>query len=509
MEELALRMARVFAGRDDAHGLYGTPTEREATGKRTAPQSERKTVREQVTIDKWIAHLEGKIGLGIVPIRTDNSCVWGAIDIDNYQGFNHAALAQKLKDAGLPMIVCTSKSGGAHVYLFVGEPVPAADMQAKLRDVIKYLGLAPSTEVFPKQSQLLLSAGDVGNWLNMPYQSVAQTSRYAVKPDGRPATLEEFLSAAERVREAHKDLSEYAVQVKENESSFADAPPCLEYLTTTGFDTGSRNNGLFNMAVYGRKAYPAKWKAKVAEWNQALFKPPLEKAEVDAIISSAARKDYIYRCTEAPINAVCDKLTCRLREHGIGAAHPVISHVAKIESDPPIWLMDVDGQRIELDQTRDWMEQNRFSLIVAERLHRVPARMKDPQWREMWNNLLANVELMPAPPEASAAGEFYELLNQFAERPAQNREQLLLGLPWHDDGHVWFALADLSNHLRQHDFHEYERRHLLVRLRAIGAVERQIRVKGKNVRCWGVPEGWFNHQNEAFTDVDVRDKSPL
>lgn len=510
MEELALRLARVFAGRDDAHGLYGTPTEREAaTGKRTAPQSERKTVREPVTIDKWVAHLRGEIGLGIVPIRADNSCVWGAVDIDNYQGFNHAALAQKLRDAGLPMIVCTSKSGGAHVYLFTGEPVPAGEMQAKLRDVVKYLGLAPSTEVFPKQAQLLLSAGDVGNWLNMPYQCVESTTRYAVKPDGRPATLEEFLSAAERVREAHKDLSEYSVQVKENESSFGDAPPCLEYLTSTGFETGSRNNGLFNLAVYARKAFPGKWKAKVAEWNTTLFRPPLEGSEVDAVISSAARKDYIYRCTEEPIKSVCDKLTCRLREHGIGAAHPVISHVSKVQSDPPIWLMDVDGVRIEIDQTRDWMEQGRFSLIVAERLHRVPARMKDPAWREMWNNLLANIELIPAPPEASTAGEFYELLNLFAERPAQNREQLLLGLPWHDSDHVWFQLADLSQFLRQHDFDDYERRHVLVRLRAVGAVERQIKIKGKVLRCWGVPASWFNRQTEEFSDVDVRDKTPL
>ncbi|CAB4195369.1 Primase, C-terminal 1 [uncultured Caudovirales phage] len=506
---LAVRLAKVFSGRDDAHGYYGKATIREHGGKRTAPQSERRTVREPVTVEKWVAHLSGDIGLGIVPIRTDNTVSWGAIDIDSYGGFNHAALAQQLKDAGLPLIVCTSKSGGAHVFAFVGTPVPAAEMQAKLRDVCQYLGLSPGTEIFPKQTAVLAGAGDVGNWLNMPYQELRSTARYAIKPDGRPATLEEFLTAAETVMQAHHDLSDLVVTVKKNEGSFSDAPPCLEYLTQTGFAPGSRNNGLFNLAVYARKAYAGKWKAKVREYNEAFFRPPLETGEVDAVISSAARKDYVYRCTEEPIRSCCNKMVCRTREHGIGAAAPIISHISKIESDPPIWLMDVDGVRIEFDRTQDWMEQSRFGLIVTEKLHRVPARMKDPAWREMWNTLLTEIELVPAPPEASTAGEFYELLNLFAERPAQNREQLLLGLPFHDEGHVWFSLSDLQNFMHQHDFKEYERRHVLVRLRALSAAEKQIKVKGKVLRVWGVPATWFNVQTETFSDVNVDDIGAL
>lgn len=506
---LAVRLAKVFHGRDDAHGYYGTPTVREQSGKRVAPQSERRTVREPVTVDKWVAHLRGEIGLGIVPIRTDNTCTWGAIDIDSYQGFQHAALAQRLQDAALPLIVCTSKSGGAHVYLFTGQPVPAADMQAKLREICTYLGLPPGTEIFPKQATVLADHGDVGNWLNMPYQHVAETSRFAVRPDGRPASLEDFLHAAETIVAVHKDLSDYQVQTKENEGSFADGPPCLEYLAQAGLPPGTRNNGLFNFGVYARKAYAGKWRTKLREWNDTYVSPSLDQAEVDAILSSLARKDYAYRCHEEPIRSCCDKMVCRTREHGIGTSHPVISHISKIESNPPIWLMSVDGARIEFDATRDWMDQGRFGLVIAERLHRVPARMKDNSWREMWNALLETVEVIPAPPDASASGEFFELLNSFAERPAQNREQMLLGLPYPDDGYLWFSLGDLMNHLRQHDF-RYERRHVVVRLREIDATEKQMKIKGKVLRCWGVPEHWFNRQTEAHDPTrEVRDGSPL
>lgn len=507
---LAVRMAKLFSGRDDAHGLYGKPTIREQGGKRTAPQSERRTVREPVTLDTWVAHLRGEIGLGVVPIRVDNTCTWGAIDIDTYQGLNHALLAQRLQEAGLPMVVCTSKSGGAHVYLFVGSPVPAGDMQDKLREVCNYLGLPPGTEIFPKQREVLASSGDVGNWLNMPYQEAEQTSRFAVKPDGRPASLEEFLSAAERIVAVHGSLADYRVaQQKENEGSFASGPPCLEYLVRVGLPPGTRNNGLFNLGVFARKAFPAKWRGKLREYNEKFISPPLDPAEVDAIISSLARKEYGYKCQDDPIRTCCDKMICRTREHGIGHSVPVISHISKIQSEPPIWVMSVDGERIEFEATRDWMEQNRFSLIVAERLHRVPSKMKDVDWRGMWNALLESVEVIPAPPDASASGEFFEHLNSFAERPAQNREQLLLGLPYPDDGYLWFGLSDLCNFLRQRDF-KYERRQVVVRLRQIDAVEKQLKVKGKVLRCWGVRLGWFNQQTEAHDPrEEVRDESPL
>ena len=71
--------------------------------------------------------LDGKEpSLGIIPINDDNKCKWGAIDIDTYDGFDHKKLIKKIVGKKIPLVVCKSKSGGAHVFLFVSEPVLAS-----------------------------------------------------------------------------------------------------------------------------------------------------------------------------------------------------------------------------------------------------------------------------------------------------------------------------------------------------------------------------------------------
>ena len=128
--------------------------------------------------------------LGIIPINEDNQCVWGCVDIDSYAGFDHKQLIDKIKQFKLPLAVCRSKSGGAHVFLFSAKPVAAERMRDKLTEIKTLLGYGGS-EVFPKQIQLK-SSDDTGNFLNLPYFGGEDTTRYAFRYDGEAATLEEF-----------------------------------------------------------------------------------------------------------------------------------------------------------------------------------------------------------------------------------------------------------------------------------------------------------------------------
>lgn len=41
-----------------------------------------KTIREPYVKELWKEHLDGKIGLGVVPINEDNKCKWGCLDVD-------------------------------------------------------------------------------------------------------------------------------------------------------------------------------------------------------------------------------------------------------------------------------------------------------------------------------------------------------------------------------------------------------------------------------------------
>ena len=113
-------------------------------------------------------HLKGEgPALGIIPITENNDCRWGCIDIDEYN-FDHTSLIKSIRNNKLPLIVCRSKSGGAHVFLFTKENIPASLMQSKLKQMAIILGYEGS-EIFPKQTEILVDRGDTGNFLNLPY----------------------------------------------------------------------------------------------------------------------------------------------------------------------------------------------------------------------------------------------------------------------------------------------------------------------------------------------------
>ena len=54
----------------------------------------------------------------------DSKCFWGCIDVDMYP-LNLKELAQKINSKKLPLIVFRSKSGGAHIFIFVKESISA------------------------------------------------------------------------------------------------------------------------------------------------------------------------------------------------------------------------------------------------------------------------------------------------------------------------------------------------------------------------------------------------
>jgi hypothetical protein len=80
----AKRFMDLFAGLPRAFGQYSIApnTKADSRGKvegRAATWSDR-----PLELADWEAHLNGKRGLGIVPIRDDGTVVFGALDIDRY-----------------------------------------------------------------------------------------------------------------------------------------------------------------------------------------------------------------------------------------------------------------------------------------------------------------------------------------------------------------------------------------------------------------------------------------
>ena len=195
----------------------------------------------------WEDHLAGKDpALGVIPINEDNMCKWGCIDVDQYN-LDHLSIMRNIKGMGFPLVTFRSKSGGAHLFLFAKEFIPASLMQSKLKAMAEALGYAGS-EIFPKQTEILVERGDTGNFLNLPYYNGTSGLRYALDDNGKAASLESFYSMYDKY--VQDKLEEIKVEETKVLDAFPDGPPCLNKLAIQGFGEGARNNALFNIAVY-------------------------------------------------------------------------------------------------------------------------------------------------------------------------------------------------------------------------------------------------------------------
>lgn len=304
------RFAALFKGLDSGYGRYNNLAPPNEDGKRIG--SDRGWVQGKPTPELYELHLTGKSGLGIAPIRADSTCMFGAIDVDDYS-INHIELIKNIRKHGLPIIVCRSKSGGAHLYIFTSEPVQARIMRARLKEIAALLGYE-GVETFPKQSKIIKKANGklTANFINLPYHGPLTNLRYALTEEGDPIELEDFLDLAESLKQSPKWFEAPLP------TELPGAPPCLRKLVQIGFATGTRNNGLFNFGVYARKAYSNDWQIRLADMNQSYMQPPLTPDEVTQVINSLGREDYFYKCGDAPIDAYCDKKACKKCEHGIG-----------------------------------------------------------------------------------------------------------------------------------------------------------------------------------------------
>jgi len=178
------KFKKIFEGLSIAYGQY-QKGERGENGKQKGRAF---IVRKNVTNDLWENHLKGEgPALGIIPINESNQCKWGCIDIDEYN-FNHRELVDRIRELNFPLVVCRSKSGGAHVFLFTEDFISASQMQNTLKNYAETLGYE-GAEIFPKQTEILVERGDTGNFLNLPYHNEMQGLRYAIKDDGSAATL--------------------------------------------------------------------------------------------------------------------------------------------------------------------------------------------------------------------------------------------------------------------------------------------------------------------------------
>ena len=184
------RFFDLFEGHAGAHGQTSILN----TSRRGKQEADYIIIREPLTVELVREHLDGKRGVGTIPIDEANTCSYGAIDIDDYD-LDLAALFSKVTRLKLHLITCRSKSGGAHLFLFMSEKIAASEMRDKLAEFAAALGWG-TCEIFPKQEILLADRGDVGSFINLPYFG-EYTTRYALSKNNSSLSLDAFLDKAE------------------------------------------------------------------------------------------------------------------------------------------------------------------------------------------------------------------------------------------------------------------------------------------------------------------------
>jgi hypothetical protein len=464
----------LFRGRENMYGLMKVGQGGE---KKWA-----KTVHEALSDKLWKQHLNGTgPGIGVSPIMEDNTCLFGAIDVDD-KATDHAALEKAIEELGVPLVVARSKSGGAHIYVFFTDPIPAEALVPKLKEWANQLGVTSRdaqgneipVEIFPKQTNLVPSA--VGNWINLPYYDHEKTERWASMA-GTKASLVEFLMFAENRRIQPGQIHQVKTTLVPDEEGglFEDGPPCLQAIHQEGVFEGFRNEFLLASSIYFALKHGDDWEDELDAYNTEFVDPPLGDIEIRTIKASINRQRNrgTYAYPKAPwlterCSAGDNESRCGLRKYGCKSVAKAAatgedpddgSHIqgrviklTKTDNDPPTWGVLVDGKAISLT-TDEWWTFKGFRRRVYERLNIVLPPVSQKDWETHVQDLTKGVVVITTPKDADTEGQFKALVEEFCEQATEidGLDDLLDGTPVEqaDEGRVIFLSPHLMNWLKR------------------------------------------------------------
>jgi hypothetical protein len=443
------RFIKIFEGLDRAYGQFKRNDSRVSVKVEGKPWVEHKPLQKQL----WENHLMGiGVSLGVFPLTDEGTCKWGAIDID-VDGLDYEELLKKIREFKLPLIMFRSKSGRAHVYLFMKNFTSAEEVRLVMKKFASKLGLADKLDrIYPMQTEL--GEKDTGSWLNLPYFNHEEGSRYAYKDDFDAASIEEFFQMHEQY--AQENLDEYLVEeikttkkVKNTNLESLLLPcqkNCLKLNDNKVPSDIGRNDFLLHSLVWAKRA--EKHTKKIEEYkhldskgllkhfNKKYFKEPLPEDEMEKTIFKSEDKEYKYLCKRPKIKKYCDPSACVRHICGITQeqalelveAKEALGQITQHCSDPPIFYESVDVKtddkgghkriRIEMDGSF-FLYKDKYLTQLANAGH-FPhdsiLDMKSVEFRKMNLARLAIRNYEKAEEEATPEYEFKMLMWDFLSK---------------------------------------------------------------------------------------------
>lgn len=484
MQELAKQLAELFQGSTDVRGVYDMRKPTTIDGKvKGKPHTEMTGPTEK----HWYEHLTTMIGLGVSPIekkgKIDNKVRWAVIDIDKYD-FDYGPTLKAVENT--PFVPVRTKSGGLNLFVFFKAWVSAGAARKCLIDISRRIGFGGS-EVFPKQSKILIERGDSSSWVNMPYNGGRESERYGLAPDGSRLSIEQFISLANIRRTTLKDLNalEISGTSQKDHEHIPDGPPCLQWLTDNGFPKGSMNRALINLGVYYKRATPDTWEERVEQANKKWMTPGTRE-EVKQVINSLNKKGYSYTCTEEPMCSHCDSVTCSQRKFGVSATLqlPKITELTKIKTVPPVYFMTVEDNRIGPITSVDLMDSMTIARIIFEVTNK-PLMIKRVDWFKFLTDLMTDIDELDSP---ETRGEYGRLMEQLGEylvsgHVTEVKTEVVMGRVYADGDKRMFQLSSFINYLTQHGF-KYNRNEIVAILKEEKIKSKVLKIKDRQYRVW-------------------------
>ena len=489
------KFKKIFEGLDRAYGQYiSGDTKNGKVGGNAI------TKRGLVTDSLWEDHLQGKKpSLGSIPIRDDSTCTWGCIDIDTYP-LDYKEIITRIRKHQLPFVMCRSKSGGAHLFLFTEEPIAAKDMVEKLEELAGGLGYG-SCEIFPKQIKVDSARGDVGSWLNLPYFNSDSTMRYAFLDDGTAASLDQFFNLYDTHKIKKENFNKIKIKAKAKpKANGFDGPPCLETLMTMGVvegteaPNGGRDNALTHYAIYAKKKWPDDWQNKLSEFNQEHIKPPLDYKVITKTVRSHEKKDYEgYTCKANPMCNFCVSHVCKTREFGIDDdLEQEFTDIKKYQTENSFWFITIDKQIVRV-RTDDLFEYNRFAKAVFDQINVVLPEMSKKDWKQRLKIIGASAQIEEMGDDATLDGRFDQHLHAFVNDQGKGLtlDECNYGKAFEENGKIYFKMEFLLAYLEKQRFRGFDAVRVAARLKEKDAESVVRKVEKKNTRLWEIGDETF------------------
>jgi hypothetical protein len=502
----------LFKGREDAHGHYFSTKGAKATD-RGKLVSKAESLAEPVTPELWKNHISGDDRLGIIPVRKDGRVNWFVIDIDFYkigkkklsEVGGYEKLCAAIEAHGMKLVVTRSKSGGAHMWGFLEEPIKAKEASDAAKhllgklDPAALLGIDPSefkqhVDIFPKD----FSPDNIGSWVNIPYFGKACG---CVGQDGmQDLSLHAFVKLANE-RLYNPDELKFKAQKEapaKKGGKHGDMPPCLEFMLKEGVPEGHRNDCVTQFAIYALKAHHDDFDEKVREFNDTACQPPLRNDELAPILKSVQAKGYEgYLCNKIK-DIYCDKEACKKRTFGIGrgdVSDVGITRLEKIDGEEPLYIVTIGEKHFTVGVVDLFLYAN-FRRKAMAAINRLLPALRQPEWEDL---LSIQLEMMEITEAASDTQMRDRVIKQFQQWCSQScisdslEAAYEANAPFYDGKVIIFSgdafLSGIDRQLR------IERDQAYVYLRNWGTTVIEKDVKGKKTKLWCyVPRGplWFD-----------------